>query len=537
MIVTCEKCAARYKLDDAKVSGRGAKITCPRCRHVFVVYREEEKAAAAKSGPPSTLLPEDGPPPPGARPPIGSSVSVPPLGGNNAPRSSPLPTPSAVYTPASVAPQSRRDVHTLDFRKVGIASWKVRVKIGLIYDFSDYKTLRKYIQDGRVTASDLLSYDGKAWVPIGDIPDLEMYFIEVYEAAEKKKSREESSGTGADNPFADESPTAVVGMSDLAASSLAGNLATERPAAPVGGGAVSRSSTPTLPPGPSPIGGFRSSTPTLPPSQDSGQRTAGRAPRSNPTLPPQPAATLDRGQREERQGLGVGGAVVLLLAVGAVGAWAWINFFKDPPPPAPTPEPDPSAVTAPSADPEAIREQVRQELQRELENTDPPDPMDVVEEPKLIPVRPKSGSGSPGATPVRPTGSDFSSAPQASGTITQAPTSAKDHAQAGDDAWRSGDYKTAAFAYRQAVDLEPASATYQGKLGRALYRTGDAGGASSALSRAQKGGWTESSKWLGHIARDQGDDPGAIGHYNDYLKSSPSDAADIQREIDKLTGS
>ena len=42
MIVTCDHCGARYKLDESRISGRGAKITCPRCKHVFVVYREQE---------------------------------------------------------------------------------------------------------------------------------------------------------------------------------------------------------------------------------------------------------------------------------------------------------------------------------------------------------------------------------------------------------------------------------------------------------------------------------------------------------------
>ncbi len=527
MIVTCEKCAARYKLDDAKVSGRGAKITCPRCRHVFVVFREEDRGAPAK-GPASTLLPEDGPvTPAGAVTP--PAVTQRPSTSGSRPQA-----PSPVYTPPAPPPPPapRRDVHTLDFRKVGIASWKVRVKIGLIYDFSDYKTLRKYIQDGRVTASDLLSYDGKQWVPIGDIPDLEMYFIEVYEAAEKKKERDEGRVTGSDNPFEDESPTAVVGMSDLAASSLAGNLASQPPPPSI---PPSRSATPTIPPVSAPLGGSRSPTPTIPPTLEPG-RAAGRPSRSQPTIPPTPAAQLERAAAQERQGggLGVGGAVVLLLALGALGAWAWINFFKDPPPPPPTPQAEAPEATTPPPDPEAIREKVREELQRELESTEPRDPI-VVDEPKLIPVRPKD-LGSQG-TSARATTPSSTAQPSGAGTITTAPASAKDHAQVGDDAWRNGDYKTAAAAYGQAASLEPASALYQGKLGKALYRTGDLGGASAALLRANKGGWAESSKWLGHIARDQGDDPGAIGHYNDYLKTSPSDAAEIQREIDKLTGS
>ena len=74
--------------------------------------------------------------------------------------------------------------HNLNFRSVGIKNWKVKVKIGLVYDFSDIKTLQKYIKDGRVTNEDTISYNGKEWTTIGDIPDLEQHFINVYLQAE-----------------------------------------------------------------------------------------------------------------------------------------------------------------------------------------------------------------------------------------------------------------------------------------------------------------------------------------------------------------
>ena len=75
------------------------------------------------------------------------------------------------------------DASSLDFRRVGISAWKVRVKIGLVYDFSDIKTLRKYITDGRVTNEDVISHDGKEWTVLGDIPDLDAHFIDVYRHA------------------------------------------------------------------------------------------------------------------------------------------------------------------------------------------------------------------------------------------------------------------------------------------------------------------------------------------------------------------
>lgn len=546
MIVTCEKCSARYKLDDAKVTGRGAKITCPRCRHVFIVYREGAVHPPTQT---PTVLPEHDSIPPSSRELIGSSVTLPGGSRNNRPAPlpasqppptpAPLPPPAPVYAPpppAQLAPppaqpaRGRRDVHALDFRKVGIASWKVRVKIGLIYDFSDYKTLRKYIQDGRVTASDLISHDGKGWIPIGDIPDLEMYFIEVYEEAERKKEREERRG-GSENPFEDESPTAVVGMSELAASTLAGSLASEQKA--------TTTLTPTSPvgraaPSAAPVGGTRGGSKTIPPINDGPARPRAR---TGGTIPPVP-----REEKPARSGLGTGGIVVLVLALALAGGWAWLNFFRQPPePPRPELSTPPPTTTAPSApDPESVREKVNEELQRELESAGPAEPLNVgPEQPQLIPVKPKDRPRNPsvGLTPAPMTTTQPSSPATTTTAAATATSSAADNAAVGDDAWRRSDYKTAAKAYGTAASMEPGNATYQGKLGRALYKTGDLNGASAALARAGSGGWAEASKWRGHIARDQGDKPGATGFYYEYLKSSPPDAADIQREIDKLNGS
>lgn len=531
MIVTCEKCSARYKLDDGKVTSRGAKITCPRCRHVFVVFREEESSNPPKrpevAPVPQTAIASSGP---SSAPPQGYSASLPG-------RASP-PAPAAPPPPA-------RDVHSLDFRKVGIASWKVKVRIGLIYDFSDYKTLRKYIQDGRVTAADTLSHDGKTWTPIGDIPDLERYFIEVYEKAEARKDADERARPSSDNPFGDESPTNVVGMSDVAAGNLAFNLAQSEPELIQSGPNAGRSATATLPPRSSPVGGSRTLPgldeprrgPRTPPPSGSSSRTLPGLddPRkSGPrTLPPSgPGRAVAPGQA--RPPLSPTGVAGVLLVLCALGGWVYLNFFSksdDPPPPAPavaTPAPSPAQPA------EDIREKVREELQKELEQGATDAPPIVEREQQLIPVKPKNlGSNPSGAlAPLQPSGSKAS--PTASASA--APASARDHADVGDDAWRRGDYGGAVAAYKEAVRLEPGSATYQGKLGRAQYKAGDSGGAAVSLSTALRGGYKEASKWLGHIARDQGDVAGAIGHYNDYLKTSPSDAADIQREIDQLTG-
>lgn len=40
MIVQCEQCATRFRLDDAKVGEQGVKVRCSKCRFVFVVKKE-----------------------------------------------------------------------------------------------------------------------------------------------------------------------------------------------------------------------------------------------------------------------------------------------------------------------------------------------------------------------------------------------------------------------------------------------------------------------------------------------------------------
>lgn len=44
MIIQCEKCQARFKLDDSKVTDKGVKVRCAKCKHVFTVRKEEDPA-------------------------------------------------------------------------------------------------------------------------------------------------------------------------------------------------------------------------------------------------------------------------------------------------------------------------------------------------------------------------------------------------------------------------------------------------------------------------------------------------------------
>lgn len=195
MIVSCQSCNSRYKLDDAKVSGHGAKITCPRCKHVFVVYAQPVVSSAGSSSAsvtrahfPGTAAFTGGPPRP--QTPIPSAWEDQPTrvgGANGESRAVDLGgggTGSVAGPLSAVALRAA----TLDFRSVGVATWKVKVKIGLVYDFSDVKTLRKYILDGRVTPSDVVGWDGIEWRAIGNIPDLDAFFVDTWEQLALRKA-------------------------------------------------------------------------------------------------------------------------------------------------------------------------------------------------------------------------------------------------------------------------------------------------------------------------------------------------------------
>jgi len=58
MIVSCPACAARYKINESKISARGAKITCPRSAHKFVVFRDPRREAPTET-PAGAKVPED----------------------------------------------------------------------------------------------------------------------------------------------------------------------------------------------------------------------------------------------------------------------------------------------------------------------------------------------------------------------------------------------------------------------------------------------------------------------------------------------
>lgn len=44
MIIQCEKCQTRFRLDDSRVTAKGVKVRCTKCKHVFAVRKEDAGA-------------------------------------------------------------------------------------------------------------------------------------------------------------------------------------------------------------------------------------------------------------------------------------------------------------------------------------------------------------------------------------------------------------------------------------------------------------------------------------------------------------
>lgn len=449
MIVSCEACQSRYKLDDSKVSGKGAKITCPKCKHVFIVRPPEPAAEdATMAFPRGAPLSADPPEPKDPTAALGD------------------PEPTEVRAAkGDVAAQAAM----LDFRKVGVVAWKVKVKIGLIYDFSDIKTLRKYIAEGRVTPADVISHDGKNWRQIGEIGDLDTFFVETYATLEASYT-----------PPAQAAPKPPPPPeSDIAAAAAAAAAAE---------GAEEK--------------GPRFNDPFA--GRD-------RAARPRPR-PGQPAAAAGRSP------LVVGMAAAALLAV--VGGWWLTRPPPAPPTPVTTAPPTPKdAQPAPTDAGKELRDKVKSDIDAQLRSreagpiTTAPDAME------LVPINRGAGSTPPangaGLTPVPP-------------RPTTTASTANDHLAVANDAARSGDWQTAALAYGKAAAGAPNDAALHLKWGEALVKAGNAAAAVTPLTRAGNGRQARAWKLLGDIARQDGDTAGANGYYEKYLATSPPDAAAVK---------
>ena len=235
-----------------------------------------------------------------------------------------------------------------------------------------------------------------------------------------------------------------------------------------------------------------------------------------------------------------------LILVGLLACAVGVYFYVDrAPPPGPTPQQQEAerAKAAKAAQEEALRKRAEDARARMKENLNKAlkdvqvEEIDAfaVEEDQLIARVPEEfRKGAKGMkAPIRPP-PGFDGVPDAGARsggesdVSQRGMSAADHFEMGRGAARSKNWSDAVRAFKAATEMEPANAAYRAQYGFALFKSGDLGEAEGQLRQAKSGGAVAASKYLGHLARDQGDISGASNHYQEYLRSDPADAKAIE---------
>jgi tetratricopeptide (TPR) repeat protein len=341
----------------------------------------------------------------------------------------------------------------LDFSSVGIHTWKVKVKIGLTYDFSDFRTLQKYIHDGRVTNEDTISYDkGESWKTLGDIPDLEAYFIQVFQVAKLARARELALEPAASSS---EAPTL--------SSPLGAELAQE---------ALRQVTEEVELPAPTPHG---------PSFDDPFERLKSQQSQRNSTRRQHQAVKAEDAQRRrvasQRQ------MIVLSLLALAASMVFWMSKDLSG---STDPTTDATAVALPSAPTEQPGKSIRELVNERLKEVDEEEPLDAflqdMEPTQRIAVRPPEMGGEDAAEDVS---SEDPEQPVRKLTTIRSPG---EYARAGEEAMGNGNYGLALVEFKHALAANPGQASWRAAYGKCLYRMGQYADARDELVQAQRAG-------------------------------------------------
>ncbi|MGC3998906.1 MAG: tetratricopeptide repeat protein [Anaeromyxobacter sp.] len=151
MDVRCERCRARYTIDDAQVGPAGLALQCTACGHTFkVVKKELVVTLPVKPGERAEAVPASAPIPASAAP-------VPALGNGDA------------------------------------REWRIRQRSGRITPFRELSSLQRWIVEGKVSRDDEISRATGPFKRLGDIPDLDPFF-KLVEAARRPAAPEPGPG-------------------------------------------------------------------------------------------------------------------------------------------------------------------------------------------------------------------------------------------------------------------------------------------------------------------------------------------------------
>ena len=537
MQVSCEHCGAEYELDKNSITGRGARITCPTCSHVFVVYQPQEPASDlteehgfeidlsefdldmddilgednsnieedATSTSASVLDDsideaidldidlevdleiEDEPKVEALDDSVVDSVSVSeepseanPTQDEQVAESAPVDTASGSeqneaqnITDADI---SALDVHTLNFASVGIKSWRVKRTFGLMFEYSDFKTFQKSLSDGRITGDDSISPDGENWVVLKTIDDYESHFCRVYLEFQR-------AGVA---PIKKKVKEKVVqplgGMNELASALAAAQAEVEEAQTQTRKPTSRKKSTPK-----------KSSTRSTPPPV------------------------------ENKSG---GSPVVSLIGLIAVLVGGWYLFGRKAPPqevPVVQAKVDKSKEKS-QDDNEALLEEMRAELRQNAakieESREVEEPEPSTEEPQLMVKVPEEVLAQQRALKegkaVQPT----------------QPVKQTNHMEEAQAALQQKQWSKAITSYKAAAS-QSNSPEIQAGLGYALYKSGQESEGQRTLKLASQQGSVTANKFLGYILKEHGDTAGSNQYFQKYLQSSPTDAAIIRMEMNQ----
>lgn len=124
--VNCPTCDAYYKLKAERFGASGAKLTCPKCETIFLVFQPADIPAI-------------------------DDVTL-------------------------------SNIARVDFRLLGV-DWQLRDASGELQPLKNLATLRWLLEHGKVADSARLAFNGGSGVRLSDVDDLPAYFMSVFERA------------------------------------------------------------------------------------------------------------------------------------------------------------------------------------------------------------------------------------------------------------------------------------------------------------------------------------------------------------------
>ena len=507
MNVACEHCGAEYSLDEENVSSRGVRITCPSCSHVFTVYLEspDELEEELEIEIEEELEIE-----------IEEELEIEVLSAQAERKEDSVSLKKTQEKDQAEAKEESQEEEVeanleeelhdmpseteeaikvmnpeeLVFSKVGLKNWKVKTALGLVYDFSGYKTLNKYLRDGKVKSSDLLSYDGKNWTPIKDIEDLGEYFCTIYlkflreQTGDKlKDKKEKKKGSG-------KTMLPMDGMNDLAA------VMAEAQAE---------------------VDGTRT-TPRL----------KGKASKSSSRKGTRPRTKSKKSAAPDSQKISnlvfLGGLLVMAGIVWFFSGSSTTDVEANTQNVIEDKGLSDEAIAKEKSEADALRSEIQEKIKQSAEKAKEENPQEVEpsnEEPQL---RVKI----PDEILAKMTADQKNAAKETNKNTRQDQDT--DFPEQGRKAIEMSQWPMAISAYQKAYRQNPLP-VYKEMWGYALFQSENLAVAKPILQQAVNEGSISANKWLGFLYRKNGDIAGSNKYFTVYLSSNPSDAKQIQLEM------